>query len=68
MFEVKLLIFIYFMLVVTVASLLQHMTGSYANSNIIEQNTAVPVLTRECTQALLQLPVDASVDTAAMTS
>jgi hypothetical protein len=45
----------------------QHMANiSYADPDIRQQNTAVPVLTLERMQTLLQLPVDTAIDRAAV--
>jgi hypothetical protein len=54
------------MYVVTAASIvIQHVASAYADSDIRLQNAAVPVLTLERMQTLLQLPVDTAIDSAA---
>jgi hypothetical protein len=42
------------------------MASSYADPDIRQQNIAVPVSTLERMQALLQLPVDTTIDSAAV--
>jgi hypothetical protein len=45
---------------------IQHVASIYADPNTRQQNKAVPMLTLERMQALLQLPVDTILDNAAI--